>query len=468
MSRWDVTWDKVSRAVDSEVERGLPDLLAAIRIPSVVAWGRNHVRESAAFLKHLLERDGWKADMIEVNSNWVIFAEIGPDPIDDAAAILLYGHHDVQPPEPLEAWTTPPFEPAIRDGRIYGRGSADDKGQFFCHVFAVRALQKVLGQVPVSLKFFLDGEEEAGNPNLAATLDALRPRMKAGFVYTADGPVHPTGRPRVTFGFRGMLHLRLVVRTASSNLHSGHWGNLAPDAALALAQILAEMRSADGWVKVPGFYDGVQPPNAAERAAIAAIPFDPEEVAAQIGARALSGPAEIVPMERMMFLPTFTITGLLSGYVGSGFQSAISSEARAHIDVRYVPNQDPDHIFAVLSDYLKQRAPEAHLERIATMPPSRTPMDTPAARMVADAIQKGFGVDPILLPTSGGSSPDSLFTHGLGLPSLWAHIANVDVHNHAPNENMSLEHLRAGSRATAALILNLASQTLTGFRPPQT
>ena len=217
------TWDSISAAVHAEVERGLDDLLAAISIPSVVAWGGDHTGQSAAFLRRLLEGDGWEADELAVGGNRAVFAEIGPCPVDGVAAALFYGHHDVQPPEPLEAWTTPPFEPVIRAGRIYGRGSADDKGQFFCHVFAVRAIQRVLGRVPVRLKFFLDGEEEAGNPNLAATLELLRPRMKAGFVYTADGPVHPTGRPRITFGFRGMIHLRLVVRTASTNLHSGHW-----------------------------------------------------------------------------------------------------------------------------------------------------------------------------------------------------------------------------------------------------
>ena len=448
-------WDSVSHVIETEVKRGLEDLLAAIRIPSVVAWGGEHLSVSAMFLARLLEQDGWTADRFVVGSNHVVFAEIGQGRADDSAAMLLYAHHDVQPPEPLEAWATPPFEPAIRDGRIYARGSADDKGQFFCHIFAVRALQR-LGGVPVRVKFFLDGEEEAGNPNLAATLEALRPRMKAGFVYTVDGPVHPTGRPRVTFGFRGMLHMRLTVRTASSSLHSGHWGNLAPDAALLLAQILAGMKNADGRVTVPGFYDGVRPPTAKEREAIAAVPFDVDEVAAQIGARALWGPSDVPPMERMMFLPTFTVTGLGSGYVGAGFQNSIPGEARAHIDVRYVPDQDPDQIFAVLSEYLRVRAPEAQLTCLGTVPPSHTPMDTPAVRLVAEAIRRGFGVDPILLPRSGGSAPDSLFTVGLGLPSLWAHLANADARNHAPNENMSLSHIRAGTLASAALILNLA------------
>jgi acetylornithine deacetylase/succinyl-diaminopimelate desuccinylase-like protein len=449
-------WDRVRHAVEAEVERGLDDLLAALRISSVVAWGDEHLSESAMFLSRLLEQDGWTADRFVVGGNHAVFAEIGPGRPDDTAAMLLYAHHDVQPPEPLEAWTTPPFEPAIRDGRIYARGSADDKGQFFCHIFAVRALQR-LGGLPVRVKFFLDGEEEAGNPDLAATLEVLRPRMKAGFVYTADGPAHPTGRPRVTFGFRGMLHMRLTVRTASSNLHSGHWGNLAPDAAVLLAQVVAGMKGADGRVTVPGFYDGVRPPTATEREALASIPFDPGEVAAQIGARALWGPFDVSPMERMMFLPTLTVTGLASGYVGVGFQNAIPAEASAHIDIRYVPDQDPDHIFSVLSEYLGVRAPEAQLTRLGSMPPSHTPMDTPAVRLVSDAIRRGFGVDPVLLPRSGGSAPDSLFTVGLGLPSLWAHVANADCHNHAPNENMSVSNLRAGALASAALILNLSA-----------
>ncbi len=450
-----LSWGEVAAAVDREVEHGLPDLLTAISIPSVVAWGDDHLRRSATYLAGLLARDGWSAEPLRVGGNNAVLAEIGPR--DAAQRIILYGHHDVQPPEPLEAWAHPPFEPVVSDGRIWGRGAGDNKGQFFVHIFAVRALTRLLGAIPVRLQFYLDGEEEAGNPSLKQTLDFLRARLAgAAFVYTVDGPEHPTGRPRVTFGFRGDLHLRLTVRTMNGNLHSGHWGNLAPDAAMLLCQALAACKDTDGRVTIPGFHDGIRLPDADERRAIDAIPFDAAAAAAAIGAQRLAGPDDIAPMERMMFRPTFTITGLTSGYTGKNFQNAISAAAVAHIDIRYVPDQDPRHLCEAVERHIRRIAPEFIVEVASQMEPSRTPMATPHAAVVSRALERGFGVRPLLLPCSGGSAPDALFTKDLGLPSLWAHIANADMRGHAPNENIRLDRIGAGACATAALILDLA------------
>jgi acetylornithine deacetylase/succinyl-diaminopimelate desuccinylase-like protein len=453
------SWCEVAAAVEQEVERGLPDLLAAIRIPSVVAWSGLHLQHSAEFLTELLARDGWSAQRVRVGANEAVLAEIGP--ATGARRIILYGHHDVQPPEPLDAWTQPPFEPVVRDGRIWGRGSGDNKGQFFVHIFAVRALRRLLGGIPVRLQFFLDGEEEAGNPSLKETLDFLRDRLAgAEFVYTVDGPEHPTGRPRVTFGFRGDLHLRITVRTMQGNLHSGHWGNLAPDAAMLLCQALAACKDAAGRVTIPGFYDAIRLPDAHERHAIEEIPFDAAAVAASIGAARLSGPDEVAPMERMMFRPTFTITGLNSGYTGRNFQNAISGSAVAHVDIRYVPDQDPAHLHRAVEQFLRAIAPDVTVEVASQKDPSRTSMGTPSAEAVSRALERGFGVRPLLLPCSGGSAPDALFTRDLGLPSLWAHVANADMRNHAPNENICLDRIVAGARATAALILDLGGVSL--------
>lgn len=445
-------WPEIAAAAEEAVRLGLDDLLASLRIPGVSTRGEA-LEQSAEFLTELLRRDGWTSELLQFNSNWVVFGEIGEGP----ATILLYGHHDVQPPEPLEAWTTPPFEPAIRDGRIYARGAGDDKGQFFGHIFAVRALRRVLGRVPVRLKFLLDGEEESGNQNIAAVVDALRPRLAADFMFTIDGPAALDGSPRITYGFRGTLKLRLTVRTMARNVHSGHWGNLAPDAAFRLAEVLAELRGPDGRIRIPGFYDRVRPPEAAEREALAAIPLDEASARRELGAAALAGPADVPPMERMMFLPAVTVTGIWGGYQGQGAQSSIPAEATAVIEVRYVPDMTEERIMDQFRDWLRDLEPGATIELLPGRLPSRTPMGTETARRVAAAVGRGYGRQPVLLPSSGGSSPEHVFTD-LGLHSYWTHLANPDLHNHAPDENLTLDALRALTRASASVLYDFSER----------
>ncbi len=444
---------KLLETATAEARAGLPDLLASIRVAGISARGER-LDESAAFHADLLQRDGWRADVVRAGDNPCVLAEIGEGP----RSVLVYGHHDVQPVEPLAAWESPPFEPAVRDGRLFARGSADNKGQFFAHIFAVRALRRVAGGVPARVRLILDGQEEMGSPHAARLVEENRERLAADFMYTADGPVHGSGRPVVTFGVRGVCKLRLTVRTAGSDLHSGNWGNLAPNAAMRMAQILADMKGADGLVKVPGFYDDVMPPTPAEREALAAIPYDAAGELASIGACApVDGPADRPAMERLMFLPTFNVTGISGGYTGPGFKTVIPAEVAAQIDVRLVVRQDPRRIFALLRDWLAARAPDATLEFLGSYQPSRTPMDAPCGAVVAEAVRQGFGQAPLLYPALGGSSPDAAFAQGLGIPSLLVPYGNPDERNHAPNENLRLDYLEAGTRTSAALFAGLGA-----------
>jgi acetylornithine deacetylase/succinyl-diaminopimelate desuccinylase-like protein len=448
-------WDALDRAVEEEIESGLPDLFEAMRIPSVGAWGIENLRTSANHLAQLLDQDGWGAEIVEVADNVVVFACIGPADSDRAPTVLLYGHHDVQPPEPLDAWTSPPFEPAIRDGRLWGRGSSDDKGEFFCHLFAVRAIKRLVPDLEVQVKLFLDGGEENGSPNLDRAVARLRPKLKADFMYAADGPAHIDGRPRISFGFRGTLRMRLKVRTLNHNLHAGAWGNVAPNAALRLAHVLSSMKDADGRVTVEGFYDGVRRPTEIERDALSKIPFDDVEAAVKIGAPYLDGPAGVPAQERIQFMPAFNVSGLAAGYVGPGFQGAIPASAEARIAVAFVPDQTAEDLYRKLEAHVARVAPEAELELVSYWPTSRTPLDTPVTKRVVEAMRLGYGAEPILYPCSGGSAPEALFTDGLGLPSLWGHCANHDQQNHAPDENFDLGYLRACAKTTAALLVNL-------------
>jgi len=443
--------DALLEAATAEARAGLPDLFASIRIASVSARAQR-LEESAAFHRDLLARDGWRAEVIMAADNPCVLAEIGDGP----RTVLIYGHHDVQPMEPESAWRTPPFEPTIQDGRIYARGSADNKGQFFAHIFAARAFRKTNAKIPARIRLILDGQEEMGSPHMARLVQDNRERLQAEFMYTADGPVHGSGRPLVTFGVRGVCKLRLTVKTANSDLHSGNWGNLAPNAAMRMAQILAAMKGADGWVKVPGFYDDVAPPTEAERQALDRIPYDAAGELAGIAASAKpDGPTERSAMERLMFLPTFNVTGINCGYTGPGFKTVIPSEAAAQIDVRLVVRQDPQRMYALLRAWLAQHAPDAALEFLGSYQPSRTPMDAPAVPVVVEAVRRGFGQEPLLYPGIGGSSPDAAFAQGLGIPSMLVPYGNADERNHAPNENLRLDYLEAGSRTSAALMQGL-------------
>jgi acetylornithine deacetylase/succinyl-diaminopimelate desuccinylase-like protein len=452
VSRALVDWQTLATAVEVEVESGLEDLKTALRIPSISARNQN-LEESAGFLSDLLRRDGWSVEVVRVGDNPVVFAEIGPR----EPSVVVYGHHDVQPVDPEAAWTTPPFEPELRDGRLYGRGTADNKGQFFGHIFAVRAIQRAMGELPAGIRLVLDGQEEMGSPEMPRFVELMRDRLQgASFCFTADGPARVEGRPQVVFGVRGVLKLRLTVTTSATDLHSGNWGNLAPNAALRMAQILAAIKGMDGRVRIPGFYEDVRPPTPAEREAMAAIPFDPDEAAASIGASALDGPEDLSAMERVMFWPTFNVTGISSGYTGPGFKTVLPSQAVAQIDVRLVADQDPDRMYALIRDHLSEFAPEATLEKLGHYLPSRTPLDSPGAELVIAAVRRGFEIEPLLVPCASGSSPEAVFAQGLGIPAFHSPYGQPDQRNHAPDENLRYENLVAGARTSAALILEVA------------
>jgi acetylornithine deacetylase/succinyl-diaminopimelate desuccinylase-like protein len=285
----------------------------------------------------------------------------------------------------------------------------------------------------------------------------MRDRLQGALLcVAADGPTRLEERPEIVFGVRGSLQLRLTVRTAETDLHSGNWGNLVPSAAWRLARIIAEFKDADGRVTIPAFYEGVLQPTELEREVLAELEVDEAELRSSVGAAFLDGPGDVPPQERVMFLPTLTVTGIQSGYTGRGFKAVIPSEATAHVDVRLVAAQDPDAMFELLREHLATVAPEATLERVTHFAPSRTPLDTPVASVVADAVRRGFDESPLRVPCLGGSLPDGVFASALGLPVLTVPYGGPDQRNHAPNENMRLDRIEKGTRTTAALVLSLA------------
>ncbi|HEV2109270.1 MAG TPA: M20/M25/M40 family metallo-hydrolase [Thermomicrobiales bacterium] len=448
---------RVLAACETNRERDLADLLRLLRQPSISAQNIG-VAECAELVRQAVTAAGLAAELIPTARQPMVFGE-RPGPAG-APTLLLYGHYDVQPPDPLDAWVSPPFEPEIRDGRVYARGAGDNKGQFFAHLAALRAWNETIGDLPIGVKMLIEGEEETGSPHLDETVAAHRDRLQADLAVTSDGPIYADGRPLVKYGVRGMLYIELRAKGASRDLHSGNWGGIAPNPIWTLIHLLATMLDRQNRITVDGVLDGVREPPAAVRAALDALAADTnvEKTLATIGADTLPPPVDRPLHDRLMIHPTMNIAGLHGGYGGEGSKTVIPSEAVAKLDLRLVPDQDPDAVFAAVRDHVARHAPDVEIVRLGSMRPSATPLDHPLAAAVREAVRQGFGQEPVDVPSAGGSLPDAAWTRTLGLPSFVVPYANHDEGNHGPNENLVLDRFFAGIRTTATLLATLAGQ----------
>ena len=420
------------------------DVLAALRelvaIPSV-AGDAAAAHAAAARVETLCRDAGCAVQRWSAGGNPAVFAHVAGPP--GAPTVLFYGHYDVQPPEPLEAWTTPPFEPTVRDGALWGRGAGDNKGQFIAHVFALRALAEA-GGCPLGVKLLIEGEEEIGSPTLAALVEAHRGELACDLAVTADGPYHADGHPLLILGVRGLLFLEVTATGAARDLHSGSWGGTAPTPARTLARALASLWREDDRVAVPGFHAGVRPPGELELALAQRLPGHAD---APAGAAAA--------WRALMFEPNLNIAGLAAGHTGPGLRTIVPHRAVARLDARLVADQDPDAVYAALAAHLGSRG--LQVERLAAVPPSRTPPDTPLLEPVRRALQAAWQRPPLVQPCMGGTTPDFVFTRILGVPSLLVPYAPHDMHHHAPNERMELAALYRGVRTSATICLQLVS-----------
>jgi acetylornithine deacetylase/succinyl-diaminopimelate desuccinylase-like protein len=369
--------------------------------------------------------------------------------------VLLYGHYDVQPPDPLELWVSPPFEPTIRDGRIWARGIGDNKGQHFAQILALESHLKVHGDLPCNVIFLLEGEEEIGSPHIAAFVEQHREKLKADLVVTADGPLHESGTPTVTFGVRGVASFELRARGAKRDLHSGNFGGVSPNPIWTLVHLLGTMKNAAGEITIAGFHDRIVPPSDLARKAAAMLPMDAATVMADLALQRLDAPADRPVADRLMFHPTLTINGLHGGYGGPGSKTVLPCEAFAKCDVRLVEAMTPADVFEKVAAHVKKYAPEVEFVPLNGMLPSTTPIDSPFAEPIRQAIVDAQGIEPLLYPSAGGSLPDYVFTKILGTPAFVVPYANADEANHAPNENLKLECFINGIRTGAALLSRL-------------
>lgn len=440
--------------IDANADRFVERLCAYLRHPSISAQDIG-IREVSAMLVDQLSAMGMEAEAVPTAGHPMVLGRLGRDP--EKPTVMLYGHYDVQPPEPLEAWVSPPFEPTIRNGRVWARGAGDNKGQHFAQILAIESTLAVHGRLPCNVILLLEGEEEIGSPQIAEFVRRHADRLDADLVVTADGPQHPSGRPIVTFGVRGMAGFELRVRTAKSDAHSGNFGGVMPNALWTLVHLLSTMKTPDGRITIEGLSDPVIPPTAAERAAAAALPLDLPAFLAETGMARLDAPADRPFYDRLMFHPTLTINGLHGGYGGPGSKTVLPAEAVAKCDIRLVEAMTPDQALDAVEAHVARHAPEVEVVRMGGMLPSKTPLDSPLARPVIDAVTRGMGAAPLVYPVVGGSLPDYVFTKILGVPALVTPYANADEANHAPNENMELRLFLNGVRTGAALLWELGA-----------
>jgi len=444
-------------------ERALHLLTESIPIASISARGER-LEDGAQHFVALLTAAGLRTEVWPSDGAPVVFAERPAPP--RRPTILFYGHYDVQPPDPLDAWDSPPFEAHVRDGAVYGRGAGDNKGQLLAHVAAVAEL--IAGdELGVGVKFLIEGEEEIGSPHIGTVARAHREELAADLALTADAPVHDDGRPVVIFGVRGLLYLEISLAGAPRDLHSGNRGGIAPTPAWTLVHALAALRDADGRVTVPGFYGAVRGPDATERAMIEALPVDAVHMEAELGAAAAArwrpdSPSGKSPWEVLGFQPNCNIAGLTAGYQGPGTKTVIPASASAKIDFRLVADQDPQAVFEAVRAQLERAAPGIQVERTASVPPSATSRSAPFVDPVIDAVRKATGSEPLLRPRLGGTTPDYVFTRILGIPSILVPYGPPDMNHHAPNEKMTLEALRRGVACSVEICRRVAQEAPVG------
>ncbi|RJE85922.1 M20/M25/M40 family metallo-hydrolase [Paracoccus onubensis] len=441
--------------IEAQRETHLARLLEYVRHPSISAQNKG-IAEVARMLVGMLTDLGMEVEAVKTRGHPMVLGRHGDDPAKPT--LLLYGHYDVQPPEPLELWHSPPFEPTIRDGRVYARGVGDNKGQHLAQILAIEAHLAVHGELPCNLIFLLEGEEEVGSPHIAEFVRAHADRLKADLVVTADGPLHDSGLPIITFGVRGMVSFDLIARTADRDAHSGNYGGVMPNAIWKLVHLLATMKTPEGLITIEGLHDPIIPPTEQERQAAAILPLDLPAYMAELGLKELDEPKSRPFYDRLMFHPTLTINGLHGGYGGEGSKSVLPCEAIAKCDIRLVDAMTPAQVLDKVSAHVARHAPDVEIVPRGGMLPSRTAMDSDYARALREAVIAARGVEPLLFPCVGGSLPDYVFTGILGIPAFVLPYANADEANHAPNENLRIECFHDGIRTGAALLSSVGNR----------
>ncbi|MEX2501170.1 MAG: dipeptidase [Trueperaceae bacterium] len=447
--------DRLSHVLDGRHERHLSDLFDLLRIPSVSTdpARSGDVRAAADFLRTELATAGFDARLLETGGHPAVHAHRAGPP--GAPSVLIYGHYDVQPADPLELWDSDPFEPVVRDGMIVARGASDDKGQAYAHVKGALALLEADGELPVSLTFLIEGEEEIGSPNLAPLIERERELLAADVVLVSDGAMLPNKVPTITYGLKGMTYLEVRVRTSDHDLHSGAFGGGVPNAAMALATMLAGLKDEGGRIAVPGFYDEVLEIDDEERAQLARVPFDPDAWAASAGVTATPGEPGRSLLERLWTRPTLDVNGLGGGFQGEGSKTVIPAEAFAKVSCRLVPDQEPARIAERVERHLRDLAPagtDVEVRHLNSGAWALSPLTGGGVRSAAEAIRAVDGRDPVFVRTGGSIPVVADLQRLLGAEVVLLDMGQESDRIHSPNERFDVDLYHRGIRLSAELL----------------
>ena len=437
-----------SEWLTSRFSEAASELFEFLRIPSISARSEHKpdVARAAQWLAQQLIEAGLSAEIVQTEGHPIVLGEYhGAGP--SAPTYLVYGHYDVQPVEPLDLWTSPPFEPTVRDGRIYARGSVDDKGQLYLHVKALQAHLTTNGALPVNVIVLAEGEEEVGSANLPAFVEQHADRLRCDGVIISDSAMFAPGLPSILFSLRGMSYLQIDLEGPASDLHSGSYGGAVVNPATALARIIGSFHDENRRVVVRGFYDKVIEWDDEIRGRIRGLPFLDETFRAETGASALGGEAGYSTLERVWTRPTLEVNGLLSGYTGEGAKTVLPSKAMAKISCRLVPDQTPDEIARLVTDHVRRLAPKEVKVTVTPLHsgmPWKATLEGPLFEAGRRALQRAFGRDPVLTGEGGSIPVVGDFQRILGAPVLLMGFGLPGENAHAPDEWMAVENFEKG------------------------
>ncbi|PLX43280.1 MAG: dipeptidase [Deltaproteobacteria bacterium] len=451
--------DKVVGEVRGGEEKALAELLDFLRIPSVSADPafNGETARCARWIADTLEGDGFEVSIHETGGHPAVVAKYRVS--ENLPTVLIYGHYDVQPAERSDGWSADPFDPYVKEGKIFGRGSSDDKGQLYCHVAGARAHLRATGTLPVNVTFLIEGEEEASSGHFDKFVRESGELLACDCIVVSDGPMYGEGHPALIYSLRGLMYMEVTVTGPDRDLHSGVMGGIVQNPAQALASMLGELFDEKGSIAVPRFYDDVRPLDRWEREEWAKLPYDEAAVAGGIGVSTLSGEAGFTPLERLWGRPSLDINGMWSGYTGEGAKTIIPSRASAKISCRLVPDQDPDKIAEAVEGKLRAVMPEGVTLSVTRMPsayPVLLPSKGWAMDAAAEAVRGAYGVEPYLIREGASIPVVHTLAETLETPVLLMAFGRVSDRIHGPDEHFHLEDFRHGAEFSARFLSEVA------------
>ncbi len=446
--------------IESRRDAHLTELKEFLRIPSVSTKSEHKpdIARAAQWVAAKLRAAGMeKAEILPTDGHPMVFAEWLKAP--GKPTVLLYGHYDVQPAEPLDLWTSPAFEPTVRGANLYGRGTADDKGQVHIHIAALEALMKTQGRIPINIKVMIEGEEEVGSTNLWNFVERYRERLKADALVVSDTSMLAKGVPSVTYGLRGLNYYQIAITGPAQDLHSGVFGGAVPNPLTVLSELFAKLHDRNFRVTVPGFYDDVAPLSAKEGKALNALPWSLKDFRKTVGAPGLCGEKGFTAVEQLWCRPTLELNGMWGGYTGEGAKTVIPAKAYAKFSTRLVPNQEPGKIAKRVEKHIRKLLPKTvtcHFEVLSMGKPWVAPYDHPYFQAAQRALEKGFGRKAVFI-REGGSIPFVTQMYDtFHVPCILLGFGLPDENAHAPNEHICLANYFGGIQAVAEFYQELA------------